>query len=64
MASPIKNVVLLGVGSGASFFSPLRLTLILCQASGIPGPAVLHELLNSSLKVTVISRVGSKSTFP
>ncbi|KAF4304864.1 NmrA-like protein [Botryosphaeria dothidea] len=42
--------------------SPVK-NIVLLGASGIPGPAILKEFLSSSLNVTVISRVGSKSTF-
>ncbi|KAK8216119.1 hypothetical protein IWZ01DRAFT_566003 [Phyllosticta capitalensis] len=45
MATPIKNVVLVG-------------------ATGNLGPAVLKEFLDSPLNVTVLTRPGSKATFP
>ncbi|KAK7536199.1 isoflavone reductase family protein [Phyllosticta citribraziliensis] len=43
--------------------SPIK-NVVLVGAGGNLGPAVLKEFLDSSLNVTVLTRSGSKSTFP
>lgn len=60
----IKNVVLIGVSNQVSQRFGKHQSNKQQQAGGNLGPSVLAPFLNSSFKVTVLSREGSKSTFP
>jgi hypothetical protein len=65
MASPLKNVLLLGV-STLSLNNTEKLHTNPChQGAGTLGPSIISALLKAgTFKVTVLSRPTSKSTFP